>query len=332
MTPVRVGTGTAAGRASQGPPGDDAWPAATVDPVRAYLLRIGSVPLLTASEEVELATRIEAGGLAAERLRHRASDDVHMPSELAGQLRWIVADGEQATQHFLLANLRLVVSIAKRHVGHGVPLLDLIQEGSIGLIRAVEKFDANRGFKFSTYATWWIRQAINRAMAEQSRTIRIPAHMIELISRVARMRQDLLTSLGREPTAVELASRLGLTPERVLQIQQYNHDPMSLDQRIGDDGDGAFGDVIEDAHSVPAEDLVEYSELRESMRTALATLTEREAGVLRMRYGLADGRRRTLDEVGRSYGLTRERIRQIETRALAALRTPARARLLRGHL
>ena len=312
--------------------GESVGSSAVTDPVRAYLRRIGSVPLLTANEEIELATRIEAGVLAAERLRCFVADDARASAELAGQLRWIIRDGQRAMEHFLHANLRLVVSVAKRYAGHGVPLLDLIQEGNIGLIRAVEKFDAARGFKFSTYATWWIRQAINRAMAEQSRTIRIPAHMIELINRLAQARLDLLTALGREPTAVELAGRLELTPERVAEIQQYGREPISLDQRLGDDGDSAFGDLIEDAHAAVPEHLAEYDELQKSVRTALATLTEREAGVLRLRFGLVDGRRRTLDEVGRVYGVTRERIRQIETRALAALRSPGRARMLRGQL
>jgi RNA polymerase primary sigma factor len=304
----------------------------SADPVRVYLKQIGKVTLLNAEEEVELATRIEAGLYAAERVRR--SDDVtkKLSPQLRRDLRWIVRDGERAKNHLLEANLRLVVSLAKRYTGRGMPFLDLIQEGNLGLIRAVEKFDYTKGYKFSTYATWWIRQAITRAMADQARTIRLPVHMVEVINKLGRIQRELLQNLGREPTPEELAKEIDITPEKVLEIQQYAREPISLDQTIGDEGDSQLGDFIEDSEAVVAIDAVSFTLLQDHLQSVLATLSEREAGVVRLRFGLTDGQPRTLDEVGQVYGVTRERIRQIEYKTMAKLRHPSRSHVLRDYL
>ncbi|GIF15996.1 RNA polymerase sigma factor (sigma-70 family) [Actinoplanes teichomyceticus] len=305
----------------------------SADPVRAYLREIGRVPLLNAEQEVEIAKRIEAGVYAGELLRAHDAGETPLTAELAHDLRLVSRDGERAKSHLLQANLRLVVSIAKRYAGRSMPFLDLIQEGNVGLIRAVEKFDYVRGFKFSTYATWWIRQAISRATADQARTIRIPVHMIELINKLVRVQRDCLHELGREATVAELARQMDLTPERVLEIQQHAREPISLDQSIGSAGDTAqIGDFIEDEDAVVALDAVSHNLLRDELEMILATLTDREAGVVRLRFGLSDGTPRTLDEIGRVYGVTRERIRQIEAKTMSKLRHPARSRLLRDFL
>jgi len=308
----------------------DAELTASADSDRAYLKRIGKVALLTAEQEVELATRIEAGLYAAERLSMIAEDE--SASQLRRDLGWIVRDGQRAKNHLVEANLRLVVSNAKRYTGRGMPFLDLIQEGNLGLIRAVEKFDCTRGYKFSTYATWWIRQGITRAMAGQARTIRVPVHMFEFINKLCGIQRELLQYLGREPTPEELAEEMDITPEKVLQIQQHAREPISLDQTIGDEGDGRLGDFIEDREAVVAVDAVSFTLLRDQLCSVLATLSEREAGVVRLRFGLTDGQPRTLDEIGQVYGFTRERIRQIESTTMAKLRHPTRARLLRDFL
>ena len=308
----------------------DAELTASVDPVRAYLKQIGRVALLNAQREVELAKRIEAGLYAAERLSE--ATDGNSGSPMRRDLRWIVRDGQRAKDNLVQANLRLVVSIAKRYTGRGMPFLDLIQEGNIGLIRAVEKFDYARGYKFSTYATWWIRQAISRAMADQARTIRIPVHMVEVINKLRSIRGELIGALGREPTPEELAHTMMVTPEKVLEIQHYTREPISLDQTIGDEGDSRLGDFIEDSEAVDALDAAAFGLLQVQLQTVLATLNEREAGVVRLRFGLTDGRPRTLDEIGRVYGVTRERIRQIEARSMAKLRHPARSQTLRDYL
>jgi RNA polymerase primary sigma factor len=310
----------------------DAELTTSADSVRAYLKQIGKVALLTAEEEVELAKRVEAGLYAAERV-HRVED---LPDKLSPQLRrdlrWIVRDGQRAKNHLLEANLRLVVSLAKRYTGRGMPFLDLIQEGNLGLIRAVEKFDYTKGFKFSTYATWWIRQAITRAMADQARTIRIPVHMTEVINKLGRIRRDLLQDLGREPTPEELARQLDITPEKVLEIQYYAREPISLDQTIGDEGDSQLGDFIEDSEAVIALDAVSFTLLQDQLQSVLTTLSEREADIVRLRFGLTDGQPRTLEQVGQVYGITRERIRQIETKTMAKLRHPSRSQTLRDYL
>jgi RNA polymerase primary sigma factor len=303
----------------------------SADSVRVYLKQCGKVALLNAEEEVELATRIEAGLFAAERVRRTEDLTDNLAPQLRRDLRWIVRDGERAKNHLLEANLRLVVSVAKRYTGRGMAFLDLIQEGNLGLIRAVEKFDYAKGYKFSTYAIWWIRQAISRAMADQARTIRIPVHMIEVINKLGRMKRELLQDLGREPTPEELAKEMDITPEKVLEIQQYAREPISLDQTIGEEGDAAFGDVIEDSEAVAAVDVVSSVLLQEDLRSVLATLSEREASVIRLRFGL-DGPPRTLDQVGHLYGVTRERIRQIEVKTMAKLCHPSRSRALRGYL
>jgi RNA polymerase primary sigma factor len=310
----------------------DAELTASADSVRAYLKQIGKIALLNAEEEVELATRIEAGLYAAERVR--SSDDVteKMSPQLRRDLRWIVRDGERAKNHLLEANLRLVVSLAKRYTGRGMAFLDLIQEGNLGLIRAVEKFDYTKGYKFSTYATWWIRQAITRAMADQARTIRIPVHMVEVINKLGRIQRELLQDLGREPTPEELAKEMDISPEKVLEIQQYAREPISLDQTIGDEGDSQLGDFIEDSEAVVAVDAVSFTLLQDQLQSVLATLSEREAGVVRLRFGLTDGQPRTLDEIGQAYGVTKERIRQIESKTMTKLRHPSRSRALRGYL
>jgi RNA polymerase primary sigma factor len=300
------------------------------DSVRVYLNRIGKVALLTAAEEVSLAERIEVGVYAAERLRAAAPEEAG--SQLLRDLRWIMRDGERAKSHLMEANLRLVVSVAKRYTGRGMPFLDLIQEGNLGLIRAVEKFDYTKGYKFSTYATWWIRQAISRAMADQARTIRLPVHLVEIVNKLNRLQRDLTRDLGREPTPDELATELDITPERVLEIRHYAREPISLDQTIGAEGDTHFGDFIEDSEAVVALDAVSFTLLREQLQAVLGTLTEREAGVLRLRFGLTDGQARTLDEIGQVYGVTRERIRQIEAKTMSKLRHPARCQVLRDYL
>jgi RNA polymerase primary sigma factor len=310
----------------------DAELTASADSVRAYLKQIGKVPLLNAEQEVELAKRIEAGLYAAERLRaaEEAGEPMQMPA--SRDFGWISRDGERAKNHLLEANLRLVVSLAKRYTGRGMAFLDLIQEGNLGLIRAVEKFDYTKGYKFSTYATWWIRQAITRAMADQARTIRIPVHMVEVINKLGRIQRELLQDLGREPTPEELAKEMDITPEKVLEIQQYAREPISLDQTIGDEGDSQLGDFIEDSEAVVAVDAVSFSLLQDQLQQVLQTLSEREAGVVRLRFGLTDGQPRTLDEIGQVYGVTRERIRQIESKTMSKLRHPSRSQVLRDYL
>jgi RNA polymerase primary sigma factor len=297
----------------------------SADLVRAYLNGIGRTRLLTAVEEVTLSKRIEAGLYAEEKLP-AAGDD------LAPLLQTIITEGRAAKNHLLEANLRLVVSIAKRYTGRGMAFLDLIQEGNLGLIRAVEKFDYTKGYKFSTYATWWIRQAITRAMADQARTIRIPVHMVEVINKLGRIQRELLQDLGREPTPEELAKEMDITPEKVLEIQQYAREPISLDQTIGDEGDSQLGDFIEDSEAVVAVDAVSFSLLQDQLQQVLQTLSEREAGVVRLRFGLTDGQPRTLDEIGQVYGVTRERIRQIESKTMSKLRHPSRSQVLRDYL
>jgi RNA polymerase primary sigma factor len=304
----------------------------SADSARTYLKQIGKIALLNAEEEVQLALRIEAGLFAAERLC-KAEDGVEKLSpQLRRDLRWIVRDGERAKNHLLEANLRLVVSLAKRYTGRGMAFLDLIQEGNLGLIRAVEKFDYTKGYKFSTYATWWIRQAITRAMADQIRTIRIPVHMMEVIDKLGRTQRELLQALGREPTVEELATQLDITPEKVLEIQQYAREPISLDQTIGAEGDSQLGDFIQDSQAVVAIESVSFTSLQNQLQSVLATLSDREAGIVRLRFGLTDGQPRSLDEIGRIYGVTRERIRQIETKTMAKLRHPSRSEPLRDYL
>ncbi|GAA2605679.1 hypothetical protein GCM10010399_40880 [Dactylosporangium fulvum] len=310
----------------------DAELTASADSVRAYLKQIGKVPLLNAEQEVELAKRIEAGLYAAERLRAAEESGEPMTMPASRDYMWISRDGERAKNHLLEANLRLVVSLAKRYTGRGMAFLDLIQEGNLGLIRAVEKFDYTKGYKFSTYATWWIRQAITRAMADQARTIRIPVHMVEVINKLGRIQRELLQDLGREPTPEELAKEMDITPEKVLEIQQYAREPISLDQTIGDEGDSQLGDFIEDSEAVVAVDAVSFSLLQDQLQQVLQTLSEREAGVVRLRFGLTDGQPRTLDEIGQVYGVTRERIRQIESKTMSKLRHPSRSQVLRDYL
>ncbi|MFF3865147.1 RNA polymerase sigma factor [Micromonospora sp. NPDC001898] len=310
----------------------DAELTASADSVRAYLKQIGKVPLLNAEQEVELAKRIEAGLYAAERLRAAEEGEEKLVRDMVRDLGWITRDGERAKNHLLEANLRLVVSLAKRYTGRGMAFLDLIQEGNLGLIRAVEKFDYTKGYKFSTYATWWIRQAITRAMADQARTIRIPVHMVEVINKLGRIQRELLQDLGREPTPEELAKEMDITPEKVLEIQQYAREPISLDQTIGDEGDSQLGDFIEDSEAVVAVDAVSFSLLQDQLQQVLQTLSEREAGVVRLRFGLTDGQPRTLDEIGQVYGVTRERIRQIESKTMSKLRHPSRSQVLRDYL
>ncbi|GAA2381671.1 RNA polymerase sigma factor [Dactylosporangium salmoneum] len=310
----------------------DAELTASADSVRAYLKQIGKVPLLNAEQEVELAKRIEAGLYASERLRAADEAGEPMPMPANRDFLWISRDGERAKNHLLEANLRLVVSLAKRYTGRGMAFLDLIQEGNLGLIRAVEKFDYTKGYKFSTYATWWIRQAITRAMADQARTIRIPVHMVEVINKLGRIQRELLQDLGREPTPEELAKEMDITPEKVLEIQQYAREPISLDQTIGDEGDSQLGDFIEDSEAVVAVDAVSFSLLQDQLQQVLQPLSEREAGVVRLRFGLTDGQPRTLDEIGQVYGVTRERIRQIESKTMSKLRHPSRSQVLRDYL
>ncbi|MBD0861394.1 RNA polymerase sigma factor [Gordonia sp. zg691] len=310
----------------------DAELTASADSVRAYLKQIGKVALLNAEEEVELAKRIEAGLFATERLRRIMDAGEKLTTAQKRDLNWISRDGNRAKNHLLEANLRLVVSLAKRYTGRGMAFLDLIQEGNLGLIRAVEKFDYTKGYKFSTYATWWIRQAITRAMADQARTIRIPVHMVEVINKLGRIQRELLQDLGREPTPEELAKEMDITPEKVLEIQQYAREPISLDQTIGDEGDSQLGDFIEDSEAVVAVDAVSFTLLQDQLQSVLETLSEREAGVVRLRFGLTDGQPRTLDEIGQVYGVTRERIRQIESKTMSKLRHPSRSQVLRDYL
>ena len=305
----------------------------SADSVRAYLKQIGKIPLLRAEEEVQLAQRIEAGLFAAERLSKPEDHGAEgLSPQLRRDLRWVVRDGERAKNHLLEANLRLVVSMAKRYTGRGMSFLDLIQEGNLGLIRAVEKFDYTKGYKFSTYATWWIRQAITRAMADQIRTIRIPVHMMELIDKLGRVQRELLQDLGREPTPGELATQLDLTPNKVLEIQQYAREPLSLDQTVGEEGDSHLGDFIEDSHAVVAIESLSFTLLQKQLHSVLATLSDREAGIIRLRFGLTDGQPHTLEEIGHIYRITCERIRQIENKTLAKLRHPSRSEPLRDYL
>ncbi|ORB16873.1 RNA polymerase sigma factor [Mycobacterium noviomagense] len=310
----------------------DAELTASADSVRAYLKQIGKVALLNAEEEVELAKRIEAGLYASQLLAEMAERGEKLPAAQRRDMMWICRDGDRAKNHLLEANLRLVVSLAKRYTGRGMAFLDLIQEGNLGLIRAVEKFDYTKGYKFSTYATWWIRQAITRAMADQARTIRIPVHMVEVINKLGRIQRELLQDLGREPTPEELAKEMDITPEKVLEIQQYAREPISLDQTIGDEGDSQLGDFIEDSEAVVAVDAVSFTLLQDQLQSVLETLSEREAGVVRLRFGLTDGQPRTLDEIGQVYGVTRERIRQIESKTMSKLRHPSRSQVLRDYL
>jgi RNA polymerase primary sigma factor len=310
----------------------DAELTASADSVRAYLKQIGKVALLNAEEEVELAKRIEAGLYATQIMQELADAGEKLPAAQRRDMSWICRDGNRAKNHLLEANLRLVVSLAKRYTGRGMAFLDLIQEGNLGLIRAVEKFDYTKGYKFSTYATWWIRQAITRAMADQARTIRIPVHMVEVINKLGRIQRELLQDLGREPTPEELAKEMDITPEKVLEIQQYAREPISLDQTIGDEGDSQLGDFIEDSEAVVAVDAVSFTLLQDQLQSVLETLSEREAGVVRLRFGLTDGQPRTLDEIGQVYGVTRERIRQIESKTMSKLRHPSRSQVLRDYL
>lgn len=310
----------------------DAELTASADSVRAYLKQIGKVALLNAEEEVELAKRIEAGLYATQLMTELADRGEKLPAAQRRDMAWICRDGDRAKNHLLEANLRLVVSLAKRYTGRGMAFLDLIQEGNLGLIRAVEKFDYTKGYKFSTYATWWIRQAITRAMADQARTIRIPVHMVEVINKLGRIQRELLQDLGREPSPEELAKEMDITPEKVLEIQQYAREPISLDQTIGDEGDSQLGDFIEDSEAVVAVDAVSFTLLQDQLQSVLETLSEREAGVVRLRFGLTDGQPRTLDEIGQVYGVTRERIRQIESKTMSKLRHPSRSQVLRDYL
>jgi RNA polymerase primary sigma factor len=301
---------------------------ATADPVKDYLKQIGKVPLLNAEMEVELAKRIEAGLFAEEMLNETKKLD----KKTRLDLDWIAVDGRRAKNHLLEANLRLVVSLAKRYTGRGMLFLDLIQEGNLGLIRAVEKFDYTKGYKFSTYATWWIRQAITRAMADQARTIRIPVHMVEVINKLARVQRQMLQDLGREPTPEELARELDMTPEKVVEVQKYGREPISLHTPLGEEGDSEFGDLIEDSEAIVPSDAVSFTLLQEQLESVLDTLSDREAGVVRMRFGLTDGQPKTLDEIGKVYGVTRERIRQIESKTMSKLRHPSRSQVLRDYL
>jgi RNA polymerase primary sigma factor len=315
---------------------DDGLPAAKVttagatsDPVKDYLRQIGKVALLNAGQEVDLAKRIEAGLFAEDKLAEAGES---LPRDVRADLEWIAEDGRRAKDHLLEANLRLVVSLAKRYTGRGILFLDLIQEGNLGLIRAVEKFDYTKGYKFSTYATWWIRQAISRAMADQARTIRIPVHMVEIINKLARVQRQMLQDLGREPTPEELAVELDMTPEKVIEVQKHGREPISLHTPLGEDGDSEFGDLIEDSEAIQPGEAVTFTLLQEQLHSVLDTLSEREAGVVSMRFGLADGHPKTLDEIGKVYGVTRERIRQIESKTMLKLRHPSRSQALRDYL
>jgi RNA polymerase primary sigma factor len=302
---------------------------ATADPVRDYLKQIGKVPLLNAGQEVELAKRIEAGLFAEEKLAE--GREVLRPGQSI-DLERVAEDGRRAKNHLVEANLRLVVSLARRYAGRGMLFLDLIQEGNLGLIRGVEKFDYAKGYKLSTYATWWIRQAITRAMAEQSRTIRLPVHMVEAVSKLAWVQRQMLQDLGREPTAEELAAELDMTPEKVIEVQKYGREPISLHTPLGEDGDSEFGDLIEDSEAIQPGEAASFTLLQEQLHSVLGTLSEREAGVVSLRFGLTDGQPKTLDQIGKVYGVTRERIRQIESKAMSKLRHPSRSTVLRGYL
>ncbi len=302
---------------------------ATTDPVKDYLKQIGKVPLLNAEQEVELAKRIEAGLFADQKL---AEGSRNLSAAARVDLERVAEDGRRAKDHLLEANLRLVVSLARRYAGHGMLFLDLIQEGNLGLIRGVEKFDYTKGYKFSTYATWWIRQAITRAMADQARTIRLPAHIAEAISKLTRVQRRMLQELGREATPEELAAELDMTPERVIEVQKYGREPISLHTPLGEDGDSEFGDLIEDSEAIQPGEAVSFTLLQEQLHSVLDTLSEREAGVVSMRFGLTDGQPKTLDEIGKVYGVTRERIRQIESKTMSKLRHPSRSTLLRDYL
>ena len=342
--PAQPGTGPGPAGAGQDEPlvsgaddddGDDlpaargaAAAGASADPVKDYLKQIGKVPLLNARQEVELAKRIEAGLFAEEKLAEREN----LNTDQSLDLELVAEDGRRAKDHLVEANLRLVVSLAKRYTGRGMLFLDLIQEGNLGLIRGVEKFDYTRGYKFSTYATWWIRQAITRAMADQARTIRLPVHIVEAIGRLARVQRQLLQDLGRDPTPDELAAELDMTPERLVEVQKYGREPISLHTPLGEDGDSEFGDLIEDTEAIQPGEAVSFTLLQEQLRSVLGTLSEREAGVVSMRFGLTDGQPRTLDEIGKVYGVTRERIRQIESNTMSKLRHPSRSRQLRDYL
>ena len=317
--------------------GDDedlpaAWLAvasASADMVKDYLNQIGKVPLLNAGQEVELAKRIEAGLFAEQKL---AEGSRVLSVEARIDLELVAEDGRRAKSHLVEANLRLVVSVARRYTGRGMLFLDLIQEGNIGMIRGVEKFDYTRGYKFSTYATWWIRQAITRAMADQSRTVRLPMHMSAAISKLAWVQRQMLQDLGREPTSQELAAKLGMSPEKLIEMQRYGREPISLHTPLGEAGDGELGDLIEDSEAIEPGEAVSFTLLQEQLHAILGTLSEREAGVVSLRFGLTDGQPRTLDEIGKVYGVTRERIRQIESKTWSKLRHPSRSRLLRDYL
>ena len=314
---------------------DDSWDheVPTTDLVRVYLTDIGRVALLTAEQEVELAKRIEAGLYAQEKIRQADAKEIaKIPVKLRRDLEAIGADGSRARNHLLEANLRLVVSLAKRYQGKGLTLLDLIQEGNIGLVRAVEKFDYTKGYKFSTYATWWIRQALQRAIADQGRTIRVPVHMVEQINKALRVKRDLATEYGREPTFGEIGAVLEMTAERVEEILGYGRETLSLETPVGDDGTATFGEFIEDMDAPIAADVVDFGLLQDRLRAVLSSLPERSAVVMRMRFGLDDGRSRTLDEVGKELGLTRERIRQIERDTLRELRRSDTAATLKAWL
>src|SRR5216683_1236035 len=331
----------AAGEESQDEPlvsGDDdeglpaarvAAAGATADPVKDYLKQIGKVPLLNAGQEVELAKRIEAGLFADHKLAE-ASGVLRAGQSI--DLERVAEDGRRAKNHLVEANLRLVVSLARRYAGRGMLFLDLIQEGNLGLIRGVEKFDYTKGYKFSTYATWWIRQAITRAMADQARTIRLPVHMVEVINKLARVQRQMLQDLGREPTPGELAAELDMTPEKVIEVQKYGREPISLHTPLGEDGDSEFGDLIEDSEAIQPAEAVSFTLLQEQLHSVLGTLSEREAGVVSMRFGLTDGQPKTLGEIGKVYGVTRERIRQIESKTMSKLRHPSRSQVLRDYL
>ena len=310
----------------------DAEVTASVDSVREYLRQIGKVALLNAEQEVDLAKHIEAGLYAAERVRRAEDVAEKLSPQLRRELCWIVRDGQRAKNRLVEANLRLVVSLAKRYTGRGMPLLDLIQEGNLGLIHAVEKFDYTKGFKFSTYAIWWVRQGITRAIADQARTIRIPVHMNVVINKLGRIRRKLLEDLGREPTLEELAKEMDTTPGKVRELQHYAREPLSLDQIIGEEGDSPLADFIDDSQAVVAADVVCFALLQNQMQSVLATLSERDAGIIRLRSGLTDGHPRTLDDIGHVYGLTRKQIRQIVSKTMTKLRHPTRSHSLRHYL
>jgi RNA polymerase primary sigma factor len=310
----------------------DAEVTASVDSVREYLRQIGKVALLNAEQEVDLAKHIEAGLYAAERVRRAEDVAEKLSPQLRRELCWIVRDGQRAKNRLVEANLRLVVSLAKRYTGRGMPLLELIQEGNLGLIHAVEKFDYTKGFKFSTYAIWWVRQGITRAIADQARTIRIPVHMNVVINKLGRIRRKLLEDLGREPTLEELAKEMDTTPGKVRELQHYAREPLSLDQIIGEEGDSPLADFIDDSQAVVAADVVCFALLQNQLQSVLATLSERDAGIIRLRSGLTDGHPRTLDDIGHVYGLTRKQIRQIVSKTMTKLRHPTRSHSLRHYL